>query len=80
MSVSWNDDQEIRTNPNVVSNPIEIEVYNPMISDKLPVSQQAFNGVNAKQINVTLKQFNVLTGGGITKFWHNFIQMGKATP
>jgi len=63
MPIFWNNDPKILTNSDVVSNLIEIEIHQPMIANKLSVTQQTFNGFNTKQFNVALHQFNTLTGG-----------------
>ncbi len=43
MPVFWNIDPEILPDPDVVSNPIVIQVSQPLVPDKLPVSQKTVN-------------------------------------
>jgi hypothetical protein len=54
MSIFGNNDPKIFTNSDVVSNLIEIEIGQPVIANKLSVSQQTINCLNAKQINIAL--------------------------
>ena len=77
VSVTGDVDPEVLYDADMVRNAQMIEICQPMLTDKLPVSQQALDVFNAEQTDKMFQQINAFLGRRITEFRHHSEEQRK---
>ncbi len=80
MSISWNNNPEVFPDSDMVVDMSVVEVGQPVLANKLPVSQQTFNAVSAKQFDELFQECDSLLGRRVASLGHHLIQYRKDHP